>query len=256
MTGTNTRVVITGIGLVTGLGSDRESTWRALLSGAGAVRRLDPSELCRRAGLTHLPGAPQTYLGAPVAGVMDCSAGTVFEQEPNIRLANLAAEEALQDAQVDWDTIKPPLRGCVIGTSKGGMHSISRLLAAEHHRDNSDLPPELWPMFWPSTPASIVAERWKIRGPVLCPVAACATGLMSLWRGAELIREGTCDVVLAGSTDASLHPSVLGAFSRMGVLAKETDDPREACRPFDLNRSGFVVGEGAAVLVMERADVA
>lgn len=111
-------------------------------------------------------------------------------------------------------------------------------------------------MFWPNTPASLVAERWKIRGPVLCPVAACATGLMSLWRGAELIREGVCDVVLAGSTDASLQPSVLGAFSRMGVLAKETGDPREACRPFDLHRTGFAVGEGAAVLVMERADVA
>lgn len=254
MNGQNTRVVITGIGLVTGLGIGRESTWQALVSGAGAVRRLEPAELCQRAGFTELLGRAETYLGAPVKWPED-SVGTVFDQEPNIRMARFATEEALADAQANWDTVPPPRRGCVIGTSKGGMHSISRLLAAEFHGEHSE-PPELWPMFWPNTPASLVAERWKIRGPVLCPVAACATGLMSLWRGAELIREGVCDVVLAGSTDASLQPAVLGAFSRMGVLAKETEDPRAACRPFDRHRSGFVVGEGAAVLVMERADVA
>jgi 3-oxoacyl-[acyl-carrier-protein] synthase II len=152
--------------------------------------------------------------------------------------------------------VAPLRRGCVIGTSKGGMKSFARLSAAGLSKAENDLPAELWPMFWPNTPASLVAEKWKIRGPVLCPVAACATGLMSLWRGAQLIQEGSCDLVLAGSTDASLQPAVLGAFSRMGVLARTADDPSASCRPFDRHRSGFVVGEGAGVLVMELADLA
>ena len=173
-----------------------------------------------------------------------------------------AAKEAVAEAQVNWDAVEPYRRGCVIGTSKGGMRSIGRALAERRFGDGDDfrirknLAPELWPMFWPNTPASLVAERWKIRGAVLSPVAACATGLMSLCRAAELIQDGTCDLVLAGSTDASLEPAVLGAFSRMGVLARNFEDPASACRPFDRFRSGFVVGEGAAVLILERADLA
>ncbi len=189
-------------------------------------------------------------------GLAESSAENVFWQEPNIALAMRAAKEAVLDAAISWDHIEPFRRGCVIGTSKGGMKSLSRACAADLAQDSPILPPEIWPMFWPNTPASLVAETWNVKGPVLCPVAACATGLMSLWRGAELIREGACDVVLAGSTDASLQPAVLGAFSRMGVLARRAEDPASSCRPFDLDRSGFVVGEGAAVIVMERADLA
>jgi 3-oxoacyl-[acyl-carrier-protein] synthase II len=247
---------MTGIGLVTGLGADRESTWQSLLAGDGAVRRLDHPELAERAGLSEGLLKPCQFLGAPAAGFQNVSADNPYFEEPNIVLAMRAAKEAVTDAGVCWDDVEPFRRGCVIGTSKGGMKSISRACAAEFSGHGEDLPAEIWPMFWPGTPASLVAENWNIRGAVLCPVAACATGLMSLWRGAELIRQGTCDVVLAGSTDASLQPAVLGAFSRMGVLAKTEGDPARACRPFDLHRNGFVVGEGAAIIVMERADLA
>ena len=254
VTGDETRVVLTGIGLVTGLGADRETTWRSLLDGAGAVRRLLPAELAERSGMPSALLESSEFLGAPAAGISDESAENIFLKEPNIALALRAAKEAIADARIDWDAVEPFRKGSVLGTSKGGMKSIARALDGGSARD--ELPAEIWPMFWPSAPASLVAERWKIEGPVLCPVAACATGLMSLWRGAQLIREGTCDVVLAGSTDASLQPAVLGAFSRMGVLAEVPDDPAAACRPFDRDRTGFVVGEGAAVMVMERADLA
>lgn len=245
------RVAITGIGLVTSLGADRESTWKALLDGKGAVRRLDPFPQ----GPSDAKGERLTFLGAPAA-ISSVSSCEIYETEPNIHLAMTAAAEAVLDAGIDWDPINSFRRGCVIGTSKGGMKSISRALAEREFAGEAGLTEELWPMFWPNTPASLVAKTFRIQGAVLCPVAACATGLMSLWRGAELIREGACDLVLAGSTDASLEPAVLGAFSRMGVLAKDAEDPSTACRPFDQNRSGFVVGEGAAVLVLERADLA
>ncbi len=252
----NPRVVITGIGLVTGLGPDRESTWKALLAGKGAMRRLDPAELAERAGLSERLLKPSQFLGAPALGLAGVSHENVFCREPNIELAMRAAKEAVKEARIDWDAVEAFRRGCVIGTSKGGMQSFSRMAFAESSGHEENLAPEIWPMVWPNTPASLVAEKWHIQGPVLCPVAACATGLMSLCRGAELIREGTCDLVLAGSTDASLQPAVLGAFSRMGVLARTEDDPSTACRPFDLSRNGFVVGEGAAVVVMERHDLA
>lgn len=250
------RVVITGIGLVTGLGGDRESTWKALLAGQGAVRRLDSQELANRIGLPERLLNSSQFLGAPALGLSNKCSENVFLQEPNIQLALRAAKEAVQDAEVPWDVIEPYRRGCVIGTSKGGMQSFARLALAERSKIENQLPQEFWPMVWPDTPASLVAETWSIRGAVLCPVAACATGLMSLLRGAELIRQGTCDLVLAGSTDASLQPAVLGAFSRMGVLARNDEDPAAACRPFDLHRNGFIVGEGAAVMVLERDDFA
>ncbi len=254
--GDRPRVVITGIGMVTGLGPDRETTWQSLSEGAGAVRWLDTRDLMQRIGSKAVPKELPRIAGAPAAFEAPVS-DDPYLGEPNIHLAVTAAKEAVADAQVDWERVPQYRRGCVIGTSKGGIRSIGRALAERRCSDHvKNFTPELWPMFWPNAPASLVAARWNIQGPVLCPVAACATGLMSLCRGAELIEHGTCDVVLAGSTDASLEPAVLGAFSRMGVMAKDFEDPASACRPFDRFRSGFVVGEGAAVLVLERAELA
>jgi 3-oxoacyl-(acyl-carrier-protein) synthase len=112
---------------------------------------------------------------------------------------------------------------------------------------------DLWQQFLPDTPALAVAARLGAQGPALCPVAACATGLASLQRAADLIREGVCDIVLAGSTDASLTPLVVASFQRLGVLARGPD-AASAGRPFDVRRNGFVIGEGAAVLVLENRD--
>jgi 3-oxoacyl-[acyl-carrier-protein] synthase II len=170
-------------------------------------------------------------------------------------MALLAADEATRDAglrpQPAGDSQSPFAErcGCVIGTSKVGLRSFARAMQTQTH----DTPPcdVDWSLLWPDAAASVVAGGFGLRGPSLCPVAACATGLVSLIRGAELIRSDECDVVLAGSSDASLVPIVLGSFQRLGVLARGFDDPSRACRPFDAERSGFVIGEGAAVLVLE-----
>jgi 3-oxoacyl-[acyl-carrier-protein] synthase II len=98
----------------------------------------------------------------------------------------------------------------------------------------------------------MIAATFGLRGPCLASVAACATGLVCVLRGADLIQDGVCDVVVAGSGDVSLHPAVLGSFRRMGVLGTRFDDPAAACRPFNADRDGFAVGEGAAVFVLER----
>lgn len=177
------------------------------------------------------------------------------ENDPVVELALTAAGEAVDDAGLEVSHIDRERTGCVIGTSKGGLRSFAQLFAARHPLTESSgagSDSNLWMQYLPNAAAAAVAQSLGLHGPALCPVAACATGLISLQRGADLIRDGYCDVVLAGSTDASLQEAVLGSFARLGVLARGFNDPATACRPFDQSRSGFVVGEGAAVLVMER----
>ena len=266
-------VVITGIGIVTPLGVNRESTWSALLAGERAGAVLNPARLGSAwEGIAPSP----TWRGCPVPRTWD-DAG-----EPIIGDALIAAREAVAHAQLEL--VNPERWGCVIGASKGGMHlavpvfakqwlSRQRELARVTAGGVDDLdtafpePPEgldadvgqaawnglpedAWRQIWPDAPSTAIAHEFNIRGPVLAPAAACATGLVSLIRGAELIRSGVCDVVLCGSSDASLLPSLLASYRRLGVLARR-GDPQSACQPFDKDRQGFLVGEGAAVIVVE-----
>lgn len=242
------QVVVTGIGLVTPFGSGRELSWSAIRAGRSAVDWLEAAEF------QGLPKRGSRWAGAVAPAELLDSA------EPVVTMALTAAREAM--AQAGLSSISER-GGCVIGTSKLGLRSFARAVGhvsnvpgqyarSERNRDGhvENVPHE----FWPNAAALAVASEWNLRGPALCPVAACATGLVSLIRGADLIRSGECDVVLAGSSDASLLPIVLGSFQRLGVLARGFDDPATACRPFDAERSGFVIGEGAAVLTLEERE--
>lgn len=218
----SSRVVVSGIGMVTPFGVGRETSWRGLLSGESAVRIVD-----------GMIGAP-----APLTSA-----------EQVIGLALRAAEEAVSQSELLIGEIDSHRVGCVIGTSKPGLRTIATIFGGDDCEDS-------FPRFFPNAAALEVARRFGSEGPCLCPVAACATGLVSLQRGYELIRNGVCDVVIAGSSDASLVPIMASSFQRMGVLAKRPGDPTGACRPFDRDRNGFVIGEGAGVLILERFDVA
>ena len=241
------RVVVSGIGLITPLGADRESSWRGLVRGESAARWLTSGESMPSGTAA---GALLRFAGAPFTSPR----GPAASPEPAVDLALRAAAEAVADARLDLGDVAPRRIGCVIGTSKGGLRSFAR--ACQQRREDETVSAGDWVSFLPNTPASVVAAALRVGGPVLCPIAACATGLVSLQRGVDLVRDGTCDVAVAGSTDASLTPAVLASFHRLGVLAKGFADPATACRPFDRDRSGFVVGEGAAVLVVERLEAA
>jgi 3-oxoacyl-[acyl-carrier-protein] synthase II len=175
--------------------------------------------------------------------------GAVDERglDPVIALALEAAKEAIDDAGLSPLSLANDATGVVFGTSKGSLHTASRLLEDRHEH----LASNAWLDVWPNAAASAVAQYCGSMGPTLAPVAACATGLAACLRGSELIRDGRCNVVLAGSSDASLQPAILASFQRLGVLARPCDDPAKACRPFDQDRSGFIVGEGAGCLVLE-----
>lgn len=230
------RVWVTGLGLITSLGGDRESSWRALLHGRQGSRWLPPSS----------PRSDPPRAGYPSART---------DLSPT-RLLLAAAEEALRDAELPGG-LDPTRVATVLGMSKGDLTSLQ-----QRHRAYLKGGPLAisgdWTEGWPGSAADRVVERWNLQGPRIAPIAACATGLIAAIQGADLIRRGACDVALVGAADASLDPLVLGAFRRMGVLARvaEGEDPARAVRPWDLDRSGFLVGEGAAVLVLEREDQA
>jgi len=229
-------VVISGIGVVSPLGPDRESTWVALLSGQRAGTWLSDEHL----GLAgSLPAAQ--FFGNPAVVP---STGDILHPDRVIRLGLMAAQESWQDAALSHN-LDPERIGCVFGTSKGGLHTFDTLFDQRNDRPND------WLMGWPSAAASAIAGRFDLRGPCIAPVAACATGVTAIVRGVAAIEAGECDVVLAGSADDSLHVGVLASFQRLGVMARGPD-PVTACRPFDRSRSGFVVGAGAAALILER----
>ncbi len=218
MSGSMTDVVITGIGIASPLGEDRETTWQRVQHGDSGLAWID---------------AEQRWAGGRIPGSrVDHSVGD---------LAELVTAEAWADSGLELSQTDPIRLGCVFGTSKGELRQLLE-----------QAPETPWWTAWPAGAASRLAGRWNCQGPVLAPVAACATGLTACIRAAELLRADLCDVVLAGSADASLFPAVIGSFQRLGVLARGTGDPADWVRPFDRQHAGFLIGEGAACLVMER----
>ncbi|WP_406701039.1 beta-ketoacyl-[acyl-carrier-protein] synthase family protein [Singulisphaera sp. Ch08] len=247
------KVVVTGIGLWTGLGVDRESTWNAIRAGETAARALSD----------ELSGPGRRDVGCPL--LLE-EGHTVGSDGRTLSIVARTAAEALADAGLTTSdqtqpgalTVASDRVATLIGLSKGCMQNLDRLARAGHDPAMiADGPSHSWiweHLCWPNAGASLIAARYDLLGPCLAPVAACATGLVAVLQGAELIRRGVCDVALAGSADASLQPLLLGAFRRMGVLARSDGDPSRVARPWDRSRSGFIVGEGGAVLVLEREE--
>ena len=247
-------VVVTGIGCVSPLGRDAETTWRNLLRGGRGIRLLSADDW-------HGLPPPQTgFVGGPAVGIADArpvGAGNSGAVDPLEWLLQTATAEAVAQAGLDLAALDRGRVGCVLGTSKGSLTAFAHLALQQHaalqpRQQDAAAVPSLWECVPAWCAGARVANALRVAGPRLTPVAACATGLVSVLRGADLIREGACDVALAGSGDASLHPAVLGSFRRMGVLATQYDAPGTACRPFNADRDGFAVGEGAAVFVLER----
>jgi 3-oxoacyl-[acyl-carrier-protein] synthase II len=238
-------VAVTGIGIFSPLGK-ADSHWQGAVAGRRAVRPLDPREL---SDPPILDAEWSDWAGAPV---MDREAAQSADS-----VAGLAIEVALQ-ARHQAGLWFPPEEvrrrsGVVFGASKPMLPPFPvptwDIVMAPGPPSPGDSE-----LFGLSRSAQEIAGSFDMTGPVLTPSAACATGLVSIIRGTELIRSGECDFVLAGSSDSSLHLGYLAAYRRMGVLAPAGDDPGPCCRPFDARRNGFVVGEGAAALILEDVD--
>src|SRR5262245_13483839 len=240
------RVVVTGVGAVTPMGGTAESSWEGFLAGrSGAVRleELDLVDLERS----------DVRIAAPVrefdpAEHMPRKAARRMARFAQLAVA--AAGEALGDAGL---TIGPGSRdrvAVVMHTGGGGLELYARAVLQNHLDGPDGVSPFTVPMVSPNMAACQISIAYGITGPVVASVAACASGLQALVDAARMLRLGEVDAVVAGGTEALLGLSLI-AFARMGVLSRRNGDPEGACRPFDLERDGCVMGEGSAALVLE-----
>ncbi|KPI15368.1 Beta-ketoacyl-acyl-carrier-protein synthase II [Actinobacteria bacterium OK074] len=245
MTGRDPGIAVTGIGLVTPGGTGREATWRSVLDGRSTAAR-DP-EL---AGLrVDLSCRVRDYDPA-----RDVPGGRPWQYDPHCRFALTAAREAVADARLDPATWDGERVAVVLGTAFGG--TTAQL--AQHHtyleKGPGAVSPLLLPMFLPNMVSGQVSIHLRARGPVLSTASACASGATALGVARDLLLSGSCDIAVAGAADAAVHPLWATGFDRMNALSRRVTQPATASRPFAADRDGFVMGEGAGVLVLERAD--
>jgi 3-oxoacyl-[acyl-carrier-protein] synthase II len=239
------RVVVTGVGLQTPAGATLDSVWSTLLAGrsvAAPIQRFDASPLSVRFGCEFLDFDPVPYLGTKESRRVDRAAQMGFA----------AAADALADAgDVGVD---PARAGVIAGTGIGGLITLEDQVKTYIEKGPDRVSPFFVPMMMANATAGIIAIHLGWTGPNLCISTACAASANAIGEATRLIREGLADVVMAGGTECAITPPAVAAFARMGALSKRNDEPELASRPFDADRDGFVMGEGAGMVVLERAD--
>ena len=241
------RVAVTGLGAVTPLGNDARATWRAALAGASGIdwiRSFDASSLPVRVA-AEVKAFDATDVASPKE---------VRKLERNVLLALAAAREATADAGLDG--FDPMRVGIVFGTAIGGVNGILEQEDVRRERGPERVSPNFLPNVLVDSASGQLAISLGITGPNYAVVSACATGSHAVGEAAELIKRGDADAVLAGGAEACMHPLILAGFTAMRGLAVEDEHPPRASRPFDATRAGFVMGEGACVLVLEELESA
>jgi 3-oxoacyl-[acyl-carrier-protein] synthase II len=241
------RVAVTGLGAVTPLGNDVPSTWRAAVAGESGIdwiRAFDASEQP-----VKVAAEVKDFDASQVA-----SAKVVRKLERNVLLSLGAAQEALGDSGLNG--FDPRRVGIVFGTAIGGVSGVLEQEDVRRERGAGRVSPNFLPNVLVDSASGQLAISLGIKGPNYAVVSACATGSHAIGEGAELVRRGDADAVLAGGAEACMHPLILAGFTAMRGLAVENEDPPRASRPFDATRAGFVMGEGAGVLVLEELEAA
>ena len=241
------RVVVTGFGAVTPLGLTAASSWAAAcagVSGAGPITRFDASRHDTRFACELKGFDPLQHVDRKLAKRMD-----VFAQ-----YAMAAANEAIAHSGLDTTTLTEAQRariGVMIGSGQGGMETFQHQAVTWHENGPGRLSPFFVPMIICDIAGAWVAMQHGLRGPNHCVVSACATGNDNLMSALDSIRAGRADVILAGGAECAITPLGVGGFGAARALSTRNDDPAGASRPFDAARDGFVLGEGAGVLVLE-----
>ncbi|MFI8275529.1 beta-ketoacyl-[acyl-carrier-protein] synthase family protein [Streptomyces sp. NPDC085929] len=242
--GTLPDIAVTGLGMLTPAGLDVASTWDGVCDGKSTAATSD-----QLAGLTIdfvcsiPPFDAAALLGRRTAHRLDRST----------QLAVIAAKEALADADLDPRTWDGARVGVVIGCGVGASRTWETQAQRLREGGSRLVSPLLLPMIGPSTPAGEVALACDARGPSLATATACASGATALVIARDLLTSGQCDVVIAGGTESCNTPLIVSGLYQLGALSTRCDDPAAASRPFDHARDGFVLGEAAAILILERA---
>ncbi len=244
------RVVITGMGAMTPLGHSVRESWHSALegrSGIGPITQFDASDLpCRIAGEVKNFEA-KTYMNFKEARRMARAS----------QLAVAAAVMALEDAHLPTPLSNPQRAGVVVGTGMGGFERADENLIAYREKGLSKASPFALVSSLPNMPSHHVSYLAGTQGPINTVVAACATGTQAIGEAADMIRRGRAELMLAGGVEGLVHQAAMAGFAAMRALSTNfNDEPERACRPFDKDRDGFILSEGAAIVVLERLDQA
>jgi 3-oxoacyl-[acyl-carrier-protein] synthase II len=246
----NKRVVITGLGTISPLGEDVRTTWQGVLQGRSAIGPLtcfDATDLKVRIAAQVNGFDPVGRFGRRDARRMDRYA----------QFSMAAADEAMEAAGLTATPETAPRIGVIMGSGIGGIGTILETDRVMRERGPRRIGPFAIPMMLADTAPGQIAIRHGLRGPNFAVVAACASGANAIGEAAAVIRRGAADAMLTGGADAALVRTAIGAFINMGALSTGwNDEPQRASRPFDAKRDGFVVGEGAAILVLESLEFA
>jgi 3-oxoacyl-[acyl-carrier-protein] synthase II len=241
-------VVVTGLGATTPLGGDVASTWEALLAGRSGVSRITDD------WIKDYPAQLVARLKVDPAEQIDRVRARRLDRSQQV--AVIAAEEAWRDSGVGDAGVDPVRIAVVFGTGIGGALTLLGQDDVLEEKGPRRVSPFTIPMLMPNGPAAAVGLAVGAKGGVHAPVSACASGAEAIRWGLDLIRFDRADVVLVGGTEACVHPLPMAGFAAMRAMSTRNDEPERASRPFDKGRDGFVLGEGAAALVLERADAA
>ncbi len=235
------RVVITGLGALSPLGHDVASTWSALLQGKSGVR--------------HLPADWPADIPAKIAAPVATEPSELMDRvemrklDRSEQFALIASREAWRDAGAP-EVVNERL-GVVIASGIGGVLTLLGAYDVLKEKGARLVSPHTVPMLMPNGPAAYVGIELGARAGVHTPVSACASGAEAVGYAFEMIRNGRADVVVAGGTEAAIHPLPMAGFANMKALSTRNEDPERASRPYDQDRDGFVLGEGAGILVLE-----
>jgi len=238
------RVVVTGIGAITPIGIGKDAYWQSLIagkSGISKITRFDASEFATQIAGEVKDFDPAQYIEKKEAKRMDrCT-----------QFAVAAAKMAFEDAKLDLDKEDRSRIGTVIGTGIGGIETLNDQYKVLFDRGPSRISPFFVPMMIANMPAGQTSITFGLQGPCVCVVTACATGTNAIGDAYRIIERGDADVVVAGGTEAAVSSAAVAGFCSMKALSTMNDEPEKASRPFNADRSGFVMGEGCGVVILE-----
>ena len=241
------RVVVTGLGAVTPIGNDVATTWRALqdgVSGASGITKFDPTTFPVR-------------FAAEVKGfdpLKSMERKEAKRADPYTQYAVAASVEAMADAGLTAGSYDVDRLGVIVGSGIGGLKSFEEQHDIYRERGASKISPFFIPMFIADIAAGVVSMRFNARGPNYATVSACATSAHAIGDAFRTIQYGDADVMICGGAEATVTPMAIGGFANMTALSKRNDSPETASRPFDATRDGFVMGEGAGIVVLEELE--
>ncbi len=243
----NRRVFVTGMGVISPLGLDTESTWAGVTegkSGIDFITAFDTEGFDTKFAAEVIGFDPEAHLDRKEARRMDRFA----------QFAAVAAQEACRQAQLDPKEVDPYKVGVIIGSGIGGIITLSQQFEILNERGPKRVSPFLIPMMLADMASAQVSMVTGAMGANYCTVSSCSSGADALGQGWEMIVRGQEEIVLAGGSEAPIYPVAVAGFNALRALSRFNEDPKKASRPFDLQRDGFVMGEGSAVLVLESGE--